>query len=592
MRIERTLAAGALLLALLCSATVRAQVLDQVPGDAMLVLKVKNLDSASKKIAKFAKDNGFDQLEPDLNDALGTLAEKAHLSKGLNRNGDMAIALLDPEMFGGKDAKSVVVLLPTSDYKTFLTNFKASEAGADGISKVMPEGASQEMFVASWGQYAAMSPVKAVIAKKPTGLKLTGLSAKEAESKDAFVYANMKMIRAKVLPELTKGRAKILQEVEKNVSGVNENAKKFVPLAKAAVSQLLNVAEEFMNDAHSATLGLQMSDAGIGMTVAADFEPTSYIGKVALQLKGTDASLLSGLPDRKYFLFGGSVNDPKVGTQVVADMLDPIIKELSAIDDTKKFAGALESMKKASTATTGYTMGYVAPKADLGLESVMQQISIFRGDAKVILASQSEALGAMNDLTKLMPQQKGQSMEFSVKPEAKTVAGVAFSSFETKMTFPEDDAAAQQAKKMLELIYGPAGMSGVFGAVNDKTALVISGGTDELIADSVAASKANADTLGATAGVRSVAAELPKNRIMAMYFDLGTLVNTGIRYAKGFGAPLNVTAPADLPPIGMTASAEGTALRFDIHIPNRLIQGMISTGMKAYQQMNNPNGGL
>src|SRR3712207_7507131 len=41
---------------LLCAApAARAQVLDQVPSDALVVLKIKNLDQTNQKVAKFAK---------------------------------------------------------------------------------------------------------------------------------------------------------------------------------------------------------------------------------------------------------------------------------------------------------------------------------------------------------------------------------------------------------------------------------------------------------------------------------------------------------------------------------------------------------
>ena len=65
--------------------------------------------------------------------------------------------------------------------------------------------------------------------------------------------------------------------------------------------------------------------------------------------------------------------------------------------------------------------------------------------------------------------------------------------------------------------------------------MTVQGGSDELVADTVTAAKANADTLGATGGVRAVAAGLPKTRSAAFYVDLGTIVNTAMRYIKGFG---------------------------------------------------------
>src|SRR4051812_25596844 len=101
MRIRKQLAvmvATSVLLAMVMLGTSRAQaqqasVLDNVPGDAMVVFKVKNLEAVSKKIAKVAKDLGLDQMSPELADPLGALEEQAHLGKGVNRAGDLAIAV-------------------------------------------------------------------------------------------------------------------------------------------------------------------------------------------------------------------------------------------------------------------------------------------------------------------------------------------------------------------------------------------------------------------------------------------------------------------------------------------------------------------
>jgi cold shock CspA family protein len=595
MRKGRFFTTGAMLLAVLVSAQLRADVLDQVPSDAMVVLKVKNLDAISRKVAKFAKDLGLDQQDPAWADPLGALAEKSHMGKGVNRAGDLAVAVLDPAQFGGDNSKSIVVLVPTSNYKTFLANFKASSDVGGGVSKATAPEGSDEVFVANWGEYAAISPVQAVVAKKPSGMKLTGFSAKEAGDKDALVYVNMKAVREKVLPELKKGRENLMKLVDQGLAG-QEKAKKYTPLVKAAVNQLVNVAEEFLNDAHGATVGLSLSDAGINATVAADFEPTSYLGKIALQTKGTTESLLNGLPDRKYFMFGGSsTQDPKLTQKLMADLLDPIIKEMGTLEDTKKFATALESMKKGYASLTGSSIGMVAPTGALGQESLLQQVAVFHGDAKAVQESQRQTMAAANDLMQLFQQMGPQAnikSSFELKPNSKTVAGVQFDVFQTKMNFPEDDPASQQAKQMLGFVYGPNGMTGVTGVIDPKTLVMVQGGSDELIADSVAAAKGNVDTLGAQAGVRAVAAQLPKERSGVFFLDVGTIVSTAARYAKGFGAPINVKVPADLPPIGFASGTDQTAIRVDVHVPNRLIQGLVSTYMEAQRQMKNPNGGL
>ncbi len=579
----RTMLVAALALSFFLTAPARAQALDQVPEDALVVFKVRNVGELSGKVAKLAKTLGLDQQEPKLADPLGALMEESGMTAGINKAGDMAIAFIDPDKTGGNPDRSVVVLVPTSDFKAFLTNFDGVADAGGGVSKGQPKKGGEEVFLASWGAYAAVTPNKDILAKKPVGLKLAGFSAKESDSKDILMYANIKAVRAKALPELKKGREQMIAQIQQGLEG--EGAAKFAPLAKVAANGLIDIAERFITDGHSGVVSMNLSDAGITATAGADFEPTSYLGKLALQIKPAQGSLLAGLPDRKYFFFGGGSADPAVTGKLMSDLLDPIIKEMAAVPEAAKFVPAMEAVKKSYSTMSGWSIGYVAPSGALGQESVLQQVAVMRGDSKTVLESQRTIMASMADFMKLMPQQEGQSIEFISKPAAKTVAGVTFDSFETKMKFPEDDAQAAQVQQMMALIYGPQGMAGVYGAVDAKTAVASQGGSDELIADLVAAAKANADTLSAQASVRAVAAELPKTRNAEMYLDVGTLVNTGIRYAKGFGTPVNVKLPNDLPPIGFSSGADSTAIRVDMHIPTKLLEGLMSAYLQAQKDL-------
>jgi hypothetical protein len=87
------------------------------------------------------------------------------------------------------------------------------------------------------------------------------------------------------------------------------------------------------------------------------------------------------------------------------------------------------------------------------------------------------------------------------------------------------------------------------------------------------------------AGVKTVSAQLPAQRILAEYVFLDNMVNTGVRYAQANGLPFKMKLPDDLPPIGITAATEGSAVRFDGFIPTKLIQSLVAAGMESYMQM-------
>ncbi len=592
MKIRKPLAIAGVLLAFVTATQAQAQVLDQVPAEALVVLKVSSLSKLSAKVAKYAKGLGVDQMQPELSDPLGALEEQAHLSKGIDKAGDLAIAYFDPAASGAAEDDSFIVVIPTSDYQAFLTNFKKSEAQGE-LTQVTPEAGGKDVFVAHWGKYAAVSASKGLLGKKPTGIKLAGVAAKESGSKDAIVYANVKQLRGILLPQLEKSRADILNQVTKSLETAGDAAKPYAPVVKALVGQALNVAQSFLRDSNGATIGLLIGEDGILASVSSDFEADSYIGKMALGMKGTDASMLAGLPNRKYFMFGGSVNDTEVGEKVFKDLVGPIKDELAKVEQAKAFVPALDSMEKAVASTRGSAVGMVAPKGALGAESVLQQVQVTYGDAKALHASALATMEAVGSLYSAMPQQKDMKMGFAVKRGAKTIGGVSFDTFETKMEIGDDNPQAAQIKQMMGFIYGPNGQSGVIGEASDKAVLTVAGGNEELIADSITSAKAGTDNLGDLPAVKGIAAQLPKMRTGAAYVDVGQFVTTAVGYAKGLGLPIPVKIPQNLPPIGSTFGTEESSIRMDVYIPNTLVQGLVSAAMQAQQQMKNgPGGGL
>ena len=71
MRHARRFALAVVALAMLfTSSLARAQVLQQVPTDALVVIKIKNLQDVSTKIAALSQQWGLANIRPELNDPL------------------------------------------------------------------------------------------------------------------------------------------------------------------------------------------------------------------------------------------------------------------------------------------------------------------------------------------------------------------------------------------------------------------------------------------------------------------------------------------------------------------------------------------
>ena len=104
-RIRRAAAVMVAAVVFCYAAAARAEgVLDQVPSDALVVIKVNRLQQTNQKAGKWTEALGLAQLSPDAANPLGALQNKLGVKEGIDNKGDMAIVFLDPTKMKGKGA--------------------------------------------------------------------------------------------------------------------------------------------------------------------------------------------------------------------------------------------------------------------------------------------------------------------------------------------------------------------------------------------------------------------------------------------------------------------------------------------------------
>lgn len=569
---------------------VQAQVLDQVPSDALVVVKVNRLSATSQKLAKFAQDLGLAAMAPPLADPLGSLKQQAKITQGLDENGDMAFVFVDPAQAGGQPDKAMLLLFPVSDYQAFLGNFQGAQTEGD-VSQITFGAQNQPTFVSKWGSFAALSPTRDVVANKPgSGLKLTGVAAQRAGDQDIIMVANFNALRTKLQPMLAEGREKMLAEVDEGLAE-QPQAQKFSPVIKSAVNQALNLVDAFLRDATAATVSLKFGDAGINASAMAEFAPSSYLGNLVSSLKNTDETLLEGLPSGKYLIFGGAVTSPDAMTKLFDDFAGPVLQELKAVEGVESQAVQQygDAVRQILASNRGQTFGMIAPAGQIGAEPLLQYVSILKGDAKAISQAQQQLVKTQEQMMAAFGVPNAVSS--NVTPAAKTVEGVTFDQLTTQVNPGGDPAAAQQQQQIMGLIYGPAGMSVLMGPVSDDALLVASGVSDETLSSVINNVKQKQSPLKDRPGLQAVADQLPKSRLVAVYIPVDEIVATGVHYAGQFNFPVPVQLPPDLPPIGATISTENTALIGEAHVPTQLVQRLVAAGMQAFMQMQGGGGG-
>lgn len=603
--VRRAAAAAVLVSALFATRSARADVLDEVPADALAVLRINHLEQLNTKVAKMAKTFGLDEINPEMKDPLAAALEKGHMTKGVDKSGDAALVIfappehhkhkktaddVAPDANAGPDADHEeplgVALVPVTDYDAFLGNFtKSDEAVGGEITAVKdPENGGKTMYVAHRGKYAVLSDKKDHIHSDHNGIKLGGESANEATSKDMVFFFNMPVLRERSLPELKSHRKEWLTELHKQLDQ-QAQLKPFIPTVDTAYEEVLDAAEGFLGDADAILFSLNITDEGFAGSGLVDFKADSKWGKVAQSLKAGDQPLLAGLPNVKYFAFGGSSMDPNGLKEVINDNLNPIIKKLNESDNKigQKLASVLETAKSAIGASNHSVAGIVVPTKPLGQESIFQTIGASYGDARELSSAQKKMMTQLNELMAEAPNQAAKSKV--VFGEKKTVDGADLDTYTTKFEFDENDPKGMQAQQMMAMLYGPNGLTGSFGAVNDKTFVVAQGASDELLKQLIDSAKGGEDALSANEGVKMVSAQLPKHSSLVYYVELDNIVSTAVRYAQGFGLPIKIKLPHDQPPIGVAVGSYGSSIRVDSFVPAQTVQSLVAAGIQAYTQM-------
>jgi hypothetical protein len=584
-----TFALAAITLFSLAARPLSAQVLDNVPADALAVLKVKNLQATSTKIAKYCNDLGVAALVPQLNDPLKALEDKLKISQGINATGDLLVVFLNPPEGQDGPDKAMIILFPVSDYKTFLANFPDAQTDGD-VTQIKMADSPQPGYIANWGTFAAISPSKDLVSQKPTtSLKLTTSGDKELSTKDIAVYANFDAIRGVLQPKLAEHREEILSQAEQAIKR-SPNGEKMGPLVHAIANQMLNVADAFLRDADSATWGATIGDDGLSTTATADFTPGSYLGNLVASVKNTTDPLLAGLPSGKYLFFSGFTLDPTMASKAFSDLVDPVAKELTATGpDMQPINDYVALVKTAVGAIKGGSIGIVAPTGALGQEALLQEEVVYDGDAKTLSDSMQKGATMMPDIFKALGL-PADAYKITFTPNAKTVDGQSFDSMTTVVTPDPSSPMAQQQAQIMALMYGPSGMTMLTGANGDHF-IAATGVSDAQLSALIATSKTGDAPLAALDPVKKVAAELPTNRAAELFIPVDQIVTTGLTYAKQFGFAMPVQLPPDLPPIGETISTDGGTVKVDSYVPTSLVQSLVAAGMQAFMQMNGGGGG-
>lgn len=571
-----------------------AEVEDVVPADALVVIKANNIQQVSDDIAALSREWALDQVNPAFADPIAAFRQESGINQGVDFSADGAIFFANHDMNG--EQPPMVILIPITDYQAFLGNFQ-NVRQTDGVDTADLPESQEPAYLGNWGEYAAMSPLAELVKNKPNEtLQFGGVTGERVDERDLVVYANFKTLGPKLQQAMQErnAREQFMQEFNQGFADAPQGVQKYKPVLQTAADQLFNAAEAFLRDTDAATWSIDFDPAaGIATNVVAQFKPDSYLGNTLPKFESSDDSLLTGLPDGNYLMYGGSVGDVELSSQLFEDFAGPVLAELDKVEGAEPVKQYVEQVKKVIQATESSRFGLMAPTGPMGGSPLVQQVLIQNGQAQQISDATKQMAQAMPKLMQQfardanVPQGEMPDVSTSFTEDAKTVAGVSFAKFSTQL--PQNDP--MQAM-MMNMVFGPEGQV-TYAAVVEDSYVTVGGLTDAQIAEVVNAVKAESDALSQKPGLDLVNQNLPEQRTGAFYINVGEMARTGLGFAQAFGQAPPVEIPQNLPPIGAAFGPAENAIQSGLFIPKDLVSAMIVTALQVQQgQQRGPGGGL
>lgn len=593
-RATRLAAASAATAVLTLAGVASADVGEVVPADALVVLKANNIQQVSDDFAALSREWALDQVNPAFADPVAAFRQESGINEGVDFSADGAIYLANGNLEG--EQPPMVILIPITDYQAFLGNFQ-NVRQTDGVDTADLPNADEPAYFANWGEYAAMSPMAELVKTQPEEtIQFAGVTGERVEERDLVLYANFTQLGPMLQQAMQEqgAREQFMQEFNNSFADAPEGVQKYQPVFQAAASQVFGAVEAFLRDTEAATWSLDFDpEAGISSNVVAQFKPDSYLGSTLPTLETADGSMLTGLPEGTYLMYGGSVGDAELSSKLFEDFAGPILAELDNIEGAEPVKQYVEQVKQVIAATESSRFGLLAPTGQMGGSPLIQQVLIQNGQADQIFEATKQMAQAMPELMQQfaaeanVPQGQMPDVSTSFTEDAKTVEGVSFAKFSTQL--PQNDP--MQAM-MMNMVFGPEGQV-TYAAVIDGSYVTVGGLTDAQIAEVVNAVQNEADPLSDKPGVDLVNENLPEQQTGVFYVNVGEIARTGLGFAQAFGQAPPVEIPQDLPPIGMAFGPAENAVQAGLFIPKDLVSAMIVTALQVQQgAQGGPGGGL
>lgn len=560
-------------------------VLNLAPGDAQVVVVVRDLGGLNKKVMDFAAALGYrDAINP-----LAMLKNELGITEGLNESGSLLLVArgLDDAIIAGGEPEDMVLLVPVTDFKAFLKPFGAEETDG-GVMKLTKAGELgfakklEESPVPGSGGYAVLGASQQAVATFKAGKgadaigKSVGQLGRDYLAKnDISIYINIKSLAPALKQPLEDAYGDLMDSVPdpKDFEGAEAE---MMQTMRSMMTMYFDVIKAGLRDGDGLVLGADVSSKGVGMTFTAQFKPDSFLASLFPGGESGAAKLLAKMPNES-FMVAGAIDTRGVN---VAKILEEFSKRMPKDGWMGKLIEASLPTYQKSQVIAGAM--YTPPNIAAMFNGLPALTVIESDDPAGLMQAQQNAMKHMDGLKmNLGAGPDGQPMEFSFsttyKQNALQINGVQIDEYMTKMNLPAAIQNQDEIRGALMMFPALTQQAGYMARVGDHV-IATSSIDSALMAKGIAALKAGKGGLGSDGPMQLVRENgLPSNTSMEAYLGVGGIMQTVKPMLQlGLGVQ-DFKIPNNLPPAAMGASFDKGGMASRIYVPLPLIQWVHDT---------------
>lgn len=518
--------------------------LDHVPAQTPVIVGISNLQEVTSNVKHWAS-----VFAPPESMQGFMMAQMMLGMPGVNAQGSAAVALtIDPEqMQGGMDAPDpqVVIVVPVSSYSDFIEGFNGQ--ASDGVDAI--KLGDSPAFVKNIGDgFAAMSNDQDLVegfsgdAGQIDAIenRLGPIGTQAADENSVFAIVDVQTMR----PFIDEGIDQFKQNMEMAAMMGGE-------AVEGQMNAMVSAMESVADDGRTALIGLGISDEGISMDFAGQFDPESETGEVFSDY-GNSSSLLGTVPNIDYIMaFGFDTTSPKIRK---------LMMSMAKLNKGMSFGPDMEGLMDH---TTGQAMVLGATPGLFAGGLFTNTIQYSRTDnSDDYFKAWNSSMNEMNGKAV-----NGMLFKTDIADEPVEIAGHEAYPWSLAMEAdPNDDNAMAMgmATQQIAMLFG--GEPGPKGyAVKAKDGVYTTYARNKALIEKALSGEEGPMT--DNAGIQAIALHLPESRTAEGYLNVKGLLDMVMPMMAMFGGPTIDDLPEDMLPIGMSLSTGDAGMHTRIFLP-------------------------